>query len=184
VIVDWVARLLGVNAENGRFNYPARLAYYPAFVFYVILIWIELFVLPNPSILANTLIIYSLITFAGVGLFGTTAWFRFAEIFSVFFRMVATLAPVEYVRPETDRSWRVLLRPPFAGALTERPEHISLVLVVLFMLASTAYDAIHDTEAWLNFYWKFLIVLAQPFWGTDMGKAQDGIMHWYVIYKR
>jgi hypothetical protein len=183
VIADWSAKLIGVNAENARFKYPQRFGYYPAFVFYVILIWIELFELPNPSNLANALIIYSLITFFGVGLFGTTAWFRFADIFSVFFRMVATLAPVEYVRSGPDRSWRVRLRLPFAGALTERPEHISLVLVVLFMLASTAYDAIHETEVWLNFYWKFLIVLGQPLWGTDMAKAQGALMHWYSIYQ-
>jgi hypothetical protein len=37
---------------------------------------------------------------------------------------------------------------------------------------------------WLNFYWKFLIVLAQPLWGTDMAKAHGALMAWYVIFMR
>ena len=75
-------------------------------------------------------------------------------------------------------------RAPFVGALAERPEQMGLVLFVLFMLASTTYDAIHDTEMWLNVYWKQLIVLAQPLWGTDMAKAEGPLMLWYLIFKR
>ena len=105
-------------------------------------------------------------------------------MFSVFFRLLGTLAPVEY-QPTAERgSWQVRFRAPFVGALAERPEQMGLVLFVLFMLASTTYDAIHDTEMWLNIYWKHLIMLAQPLWGTDMAKAEGPLMLWYMIFKR
>jgi len=182
-LLEWIEEL-GVDFSKVRVAYPEWLGYYPAFVFYVFVIWLELFAVPNPRSLAWTLIGYSALNLAAAAVFGKAAWFHFGEMFSVFFRLIGSLAPVEY-RPTADRdSWRVRLRAPFVGALAERPEHIGLVFFVLFMLSSTTYDAIHDTEMWLNFYWKFLIVLAQPLWGTDMAKAEGPLMMWYLIFKR
>jgi len=52
------------------------------------------------------------------------------------------------------------------------------------MLSSTTYDAMHETDLWVSFYWQYLILLAQPLWGTDMVKAQSVLMPWYHVYQR
>jgi hypothetical protein len=182
-LISWMEKL-GLDFTRVRIPYPKWLGYYPAFLFYVYVIWLELFALPNPRTLAWSLITYSAINFGASWLFGKAAWFRFGEMFSVFFRMVGTLAPVEYQPAAEQGRWHMRLRAPFIGALKERPEHMGLVLFVLFMLSSTTYDAIHDTEMWLNVYWRHLIIWTQPLWGGDMNKSQAGLMEWYTIFKR
>jgi hypothetical protein len=170
--------------SHDRVRYPQRLGYYPAFVFYVALVWIELFVLPKPIILATALALYTAMTFVGVFLFGQRNWFQYCDLFAVFFRLVALLAPVEYVPALSSDRWRVLLRAPIRSAADARIEHLGLVLFILFMLSSTTYDAIHETDLWVGLYWHRLIVLAQPLWGTDMVKAQHVLTPWYDIYQR
>jgi hypothetical protein len=182
-MIAW-AEVCGLNLSTARLTYPEWLGYYPAFLLYVALIWIELFLLPKPLTLSLVLIGYSLLTFSGAWLFGGAAWFQHAELFSVFFGIIGTLAPVKYTAAPDGRSWRVRLRWPFGGTLEERPEHISLVLFVLFMLSSTTYDGLHDTVFWVGLFWKNLMVLLHPLWGSDMAKAQTMLMTWYLMYQR
>jgi hypothetical protein len=183
VMTAW-AEVCGLDLSTARLTYPEWLGYYPAFLFYIALIWIELFLLPKPLTLSLVLIGYSLLTFSGAWLFGSTAWFGRAELFSVFFRLVSTLAPVKYAPAPDGRTWRVHLRWPFVGTLEEKPEHISLVLFVLFMLSSTTYDGLHDTVFWVGLFWKNLMALLHPLWGSDMAKAQTMLMTWYLVYQR
>ncbi len=178
------AQACGLDFARPRIAYPARLGFYPAFLFYVVLIWIELFWLPKPATLSLVLIAYSLCTLAGAWLFGKAVWFEHGEVFGVFFRLVGTLAPVAYAPRPGERSCRPRLRLPFSGMLEERPEHLSLVLFVLFMLSSTTYDGVHDTVFWVGLFWKNLLALLQPFWGADMGKAQAMLATWYTLYQR
>jgi hypothetical protein len=48
----------------------------------------------------------------------------------------------------------VRLRPPFIGLLAERAAHPSMLVFVLFMLSSTAFDGIHETVPWVGVFWK------------------------------
>jgi len=180
-IVDFIARVVP-TFDRPRLAYPHWLGYYPALALYMSLIWLELFVLPRPATLSTALTIYTLITLAGVSAFGSRQWFHHGEMFSVFFRIVSWAAPIEYVAAKD--FIRVRLRPPLRGAIDARPEHASLVLFILFMLSSTAYDAIHDTEFWLELYWQHLVHIAQPLWGTDMVQSQNVLMRGYFIYQR
>jgi hypothetical protein len=175
---------LGLDFSRPRAAYRAWLGYYPAFVFYVALVWIELFWLPKPATLSLVLIAYSAVTLIGAWLYGRAVWFEHAEVFAVFFRLVGTLAPVAYAPSVRQRSWLVRLRPPFAGVLEERPEHITLVLFVLFMLSSTTYDGVHDTVFWVGLFWKNLLSLLHPLWGADMAKAQAMLAGWFTAYQR
>jgi hypothetical protein len=90
VMTTW-AEVCGLDLSTARLTYPEWLGYYPACLFYIALIWIELFLLPKPLTLSLVLIGYSLFTFSGAWLFGSTAWFGRAELFSVFFRLVSVL---------------------------------------------------------------------------------------------
>lgn len=169
--------------SRARIRYPERLGYYPGFALYVALIWIELFVLPKPATLAWALLALGALTLAGSFVFGRASWFRYCDVFAIFFRMIALLAPVEYVPAGRDR-WAIRVRSAFRAAADAPAAHMGLVLFILFMLSSTTYDAMRETDLWTSLYWKQLIHLAQPLWGTDMVKAQGVLTPWFAVYQR
>jgi hypothetical protein len=170
VIVACLARR-GVIATRPRYAYPAGLGYWPATAAYLILIWLELFTLPAPRMLATLLCAYTLVNVAGSHYYGKEAWFRYGELFSVLFRVIGLLAPVAYRPAHDGRGYEVRLRRPFAGVLEERADRMSLVLFVLFMLASTTYDGIHQTVFWMGLYWNHLLAWIHPAWSGDIASA-------------
>ena len=155
VLVDAVARVTPIRFE-GRLPAPERLHYYPALVLYMMFIWLELFGRTKPWSLSVALLVYTAINFVGAWWMGRDAWFRQGEFFAVFMRLLGKMSP--WARPYDpeeraatgSRRWRA----PFSGLLEERAQHISLLLFILFMLSSTAFDGIHDTSPWANLFWK------------------------------
>ncbi len=133
--------------ERGRFAYPTQLAYWPALALYAAFIWIELFGRSTPYTLSLYLAAYSVINLVGVWLFGAAAWFRHGEFFAVFLRLLGLMAPLHIA--DGRLHWRL----PFAGLSTARAEHPSLLLFVLFMLSSTAFDGLHATVPWFQLFW-------------------------------
>jgi hypothetical protein len=146
-----------ISFDRPRLGYDPRLAYWPALLFYFIFIWIELFAGTSPYFLSIMLLSYTLISFIGVALIGSQAWFRYCDFFSVFFRLLALMSPVKYIPSEgighTHRASVIELRRPFSGLLEQSAEHISLLVFILFMLSSTAFDGLHDTNIWKQFFW-------------------------------
>jgi hypothetical protein len=190
-LYDWInpwntlAGLLqrcGIDVDRAHARYPPWVSYWPAVVFYIALVWIELFALPRPFTLAAVLVVYTVVTLAGILTFGRAVWLRHAEMFAVFFRVVGSLAPIEYGRGSHDTP-RILLRWPLSGALAARADHPSLVVFILFMLSSTTYDAIHETYLWIGWYWQRLLPLLQPLWGTDIISAQAALTTGYWWYQ-
>ena len=123
----------------------------------MLFIWIELFARVTPRGLSIALLIYTLINLAGAYLLGKSAWFRYGEFFGVCLRLIGKMSP--WARPWDPqeraahpgrRRWRM----PFVGLLETRAEHMSLVVFVLFMLSSTAFDGLHGTQAWVALFWK------------------------------
>lgn len=179
-LVD-LLELLGVNLSRSRVPYPARLGYLPALAFYAALIWLELFVLPRPDSLSIALLVYTGAMFAGAALFGKDVWFTHGDVFSVYFRLVGLMAPIEYGRAGGG-GFSIRLRPPFVAACRQPVVHPTLALFVLFMLASTTYDAIHQTFFWASVYWQRLLPPLALFWGGDMVGAQVALTRWYRVY--
>src|SRR6185295_19760798 len=94
----------------------AQLADWPALGLYLAFIWIELFWFNTPLSLATMLLAYSLVCFAGVWLVGVEAWFRHCEFFSVFLRLIALMAPLDYrPAPRAGERGTLCWRMPFAG---------------------------------------------------------------------
>ena len=182
-LVEWTRR---GRSDPGapRFSYPVSWGYWPAVILYIVLVGYELFALPRPRPLAIVLIVYTLIVLAGVWMFGKTVWFRYGEIFAVLLRIVGTLAPIAYRPSPQSTSCRVLLRAPFVAAAETRAEHMSLVVFVLFMLAGTTYDGMHQTIFWMGLYYNHLLALLHPLWGNDLIAAQATLEKWYVVYQR
>ncbi len=148
---------------TGRVRYPEKLQYYPAFVLYMIFIGIELFAATTPFSLSVLLLQYSFITWIAVFLFGKKAWFRYGEFFSVFFRIVGLSSTFYQKKNNT------YLRIPFSGLLKEKTADFSLILFILFMLSSTAFDGFRETNTWYLFYWDVLKGLVNPIFGAMAG---------------
>lgn len=170
--------------EGGRFAYPAALAYWPALAFYMAFIWLELFTHMRPLFLAKMLLAYSAISLVGVWLVGAAAWFRYCDFLAVFLRLIALMAPLDY-RPasEPGQRGRLLMRAPFAGLLQQRAEHVSLLLFVLFMLSSTAYDGLHTTVPWYKLFWGDATGLLRHWLGQSPIYAFVQLRPWYVAYE-
>jgi hypothetical protein len=156
VLCDTIERLHPL-AFRGRIRYPAWLAYYPALVLYMGFIWLELFGHTTPRTLGLTLLGYSMLNFAAAAVFGAEAWFRYGEFFGVFFRLLGKISPIAYApRRVPGATTMVRLRQPFVGLIEESADHPSILLFVLFMLASTAFDGVHETLPWVQVFWKYI----------------------------
>ncbi|MGH8528884.1 MAG: hypothetical protein ACRETN_03435 [Nevskiales bacterium] len=163
---------------RGRLHYPERLAYWPALAFYMAFIWIELFAHTRPLSLAVILAVYSGINLLGVWLIGSAAWFRYCEFFSVFLRLIARMAPLDYVPKQGLR-----LRAPFAGLSHEQAEHLSLVVFILFMLSSTAFDGLRVTVPWFRLFWTDPFGLIQAWLGQQPVYLYVQLRPYYLAYE-
>lgn len=172
VMTLWIERLRPASFR-GRIPYPDRLSYWPALLLYMAFIWIELFAQTGPRYLSLGLLAYTALNFAGAWLFGREAWFRHAEFFAVFLRLIAKIAIFGRVREASGRArWRLrraLVQP-------DRAEHPSLLLFLLFMLSSTAFDGLRETAPWVRLYWKDFYDWMRPWVG-------DNIVESYALFK-
>lgn len=176
-LASMIGRIWGGFAR-GRRAYPPRLAYWPALVLYMAFIWIELFAFTRPLSLAQWLSGYTALNLFGVWLFGAAAWFRYCEFFSVFLRLIAQMAPLD-VAP--GRGLR--LRAPFAGLLETRAEHGSLLVFVLFMLSSTAFDGLRATVPWFRLFWGDATGLLTQWLGQPPLYAFVQLRPYYLAYE-
>jgi len=146
ILTSWVEPIIG----KSLFNYPASLGYYPALILYFLFIWLELIGQTDPIKLSIVLLFYLFINVVGVITVGQTSWFRYCEFFSVFFRLIGKVSPIE------QREGKLYLRAPFTVLLKSSAEHFSLVMFIMFMLSSTAFDGFRETLPWVTmFFWLF-----------------------------
>lgn len=139
-----MARVFRIS-NRGRLVYPSWLGYYPALVVYIALICIELFsgAGGDPHIVAFMVVAYAVITAAGTMLFGRALWFQYGDFLSVFFGFVSRMAVI-FVRED-----RSVAYPEWAARLVrERPQHVSALVFIAFMLSSTSFDGLYDTQIW------------------------------------
>ncbi len=158
-VVEWLESIRE-KPIVGLIAYPKQLGYYPALLIYFFFIWEELVGKTTPFSLSILLTQYSFINFMSVWLVGKKSWFEYCEFFSVFFRLISKIAPIEY------RSGKLYLRPPFIGLLKESPFHLSILLFILFMLSSTAFDGFRETIHWYRIYWQNFSIVPQTLFQT------------------
>lgn len=163
---------------RGRIAYPRRLAYWPALALYMGFIWVELFGNTRPLSLAQWLGLYTAINLVAVGVFGAADWFRHGELFGVFLRLVAKMAPVDYAPGRHLR-----LRKPFAGLLQEPAGAWSQLVFVLFMLSSTAFDGLRATVAWYRIFWGDRTGLLTQWLGKPPVYLYPQLRSWYLAYE-
>jgi hypothetical protein len=165
-LLAW-GRRLGLGKP--RLVWPRWLGHFPAVALYTGFIALELFGAGTPRSLALALTGYTVLTLVGAALFGTRRWLQRAEFFSLLFRQVARMALVAW-RRGSDGRLRLALRAPTAGLL--RPvADMGLVVFILFMLSSTAFDGLKDTVTWNSLYWETLVPTLLPESADNMVQA-------------
>ncbi len=170
-----LARHVGRNLAIGL-PYPSRLGVWPAVGLFFAFAWVELVFSGRavPRALASLVILYSLITWTGMFLFGRTVWLRHGDPFALAFGVLARFAPTEvrvadpevcrtcpldcgdgecvdcfdcFARaPEARREWN--LRPFGVGLLRDEPVSDSMVAFVVVLLSTVTFDGFTATPAW------------------------------------
>ena len=141
----WLAsKALGEKAGTGL-PYPEWLGNWPAAAGLLAFTWLEL-LSPDgtsPRTIAAAALLYSALTFLGMGLFGVEPWIRRGEAFSVYFGLFSRISVFD--RDED----RVVVRPPLVG-LTEVRATAGTVAVLAVMIGTVSFDGIQETVFWGN----------------------------------
>ncbi len=144
--IERIMRALPIRA---LLRYPRSLGMYPALTVYGILIGLELFtggVGGAPFTVAMLLIGYALITLIGTLAFGAVQWFANGDFFSVFFSLIGRCASFRLNVSSVD------VVSPLVRLAYEWPTHISTLIFIVFMLASTSFDGLHETALWSRLF--------------------------------
>jgi hypothetical protein len=171
--------------------YPPWLGAWPGVVLLTFFLWIEVVwdgsAVPRP--LALAMVAYAAFSWIGMWLYGREPWLWGGEIFSIFFGLIARLAPTELrvsdpaictgcSAPQCkDGSSSCVncadcaaragferrewnLRPPVVGLLVGGVPDRSLMVFVLLMLAMVTFDGFTETPTWGTF-WAALLTTAE-----------------------
>lgn len=127
-----------------RVRLPVAVGVWPATALLLAFAWVEIVWEGNavPANIAYLALGYSVLTWAGMFLFGREAWLASGEVFAVYFSFLARLAPIEA------RGAKYYLRPPAAGLLDPRALSLSEALFVIVMLAIVTFDGVRETPFW------------------------------------
>ena len=137
-------RLTGRSGLAWGLPYPEALGVWPAVGLLFAVSWVEL-IFPSPAVPANIAwlaLLYSLVTWGGMAVFGSATWVSRGEVFAIFFGVFARFAPTE------SSESGLALRPFGAGLLDNAPASPSMVAFVLLVLASVLYDGLLTTPEW------------------------------------
>lgn len=143
-------RLWPGRTQMGRVRYPTWLGAWPAVLLFVVFAWLELLWVGRavPVSLAGVILAYSLVTWAGMFVFGRPVWLERGEVFTLVFSIFARFAP--FVVTRNERSAGLYLRPYAVGLLVDRPVSASFMTLVLAMLSTVTFDGFVETRAWIE----------------------------------
>src|SRR5262245_6559071 len=134
-------RIVAGQSAPVPFRYPDWLGRWPAVLGVLLFVWLELIAgggaSPSPHDVAVGTVLYSLITFACMALFGVEEWIGRGETFNAYFGMFARLAPFEARERELGVRKFLTGAPQWAAV----PGAASLVLV---SIAVTSFDGAQE----------------------------------------
>ena len=125
------------------FEYPAWLGRWPAAATIFGFAWVELAWVngQDPSALAIAALVYSVVTLLATAVFGTEAWFRYGEGFSVYYNLFSRISAVEV------RHGRLGIRRPLS-ALCRLDPVPGTVAMLIVMLGTVAFDGASEGPQW------------------------------------
>lgn len=145
--------LARVFALRPRFaTLPGWLGIWPATVIFFGIAWLELAsgVASTPVVVGSAALAYTVLTVAGMVVFGRRDWLDRCEAFTVLFGISSRFAPTEIERDETGRATAGWLRPWGTGLLLPVEAGWDRILFVVLMLSNLAFDGIESTPLWFN----------------------------------
>ena len=140
----WVYERLGAEARPLA-ELPDRVGRWPAAGLLFLFAALELAYSDpaSPRALALAIGLYSYVTWFGMAAFGRERWLERGEAFSVYFGLLARVAPFAL------REGRIVIRWPFTG-LAGAPSIPGTGGFVCVMLGSVGFDGFSRTTAWAN----------------------------------
>jgi hypothetical protein len=105
----------------------------------------------RPWLVATVAVVYSVVTLAGMVLFGRDEWLDHCDGFTVLFDIVGRFSPIEAERDDSGRIVAVYVRPWGVGLLKQAASGWDRVVFVILMLSTLAFDGILATPAWQDF---------------------------------
>ncbi len=197
-IAEREAQLFGFNQLDAGLRYPRWLARWPAVLLLFCGLWAEL-VLPasyNALTVANMLVGYTVVTLAGMALFGRIAWLRNAELFELLFGWFGRIGPIGRRSVSADLcagceeacdpdrcvdcpecavaarpgERRAELRPWFAGLAELNTAGWSDAALIVLALAGVSFDGLNETVAWggaLNLLFPPFLKFFGPLWAVQ-----------------
>lgn len=187
LIGDWYRhqnpwRFLLPKQWPGRFRYPRGLGHWPAVVQLMVLVNIELFFHSSPRKLAFLLLAFAAVNYLGMVLWGKRRWLQRGEPFAVLFRMFAACSPLRRVACSDGRyRWRVTL--PFSDLRKLRLVHPAQCIFVLFLLSSTAFDGLRETQVYFNLFWQDPFGILTSAFGQHPLKIYPQVRSWFVVWE-
>lgn len=182
IIFGWGEALYQIitrtDGHREHVKYPKELGHWPAILLFIAFSWAELIYRDSadPVRIAQMVLVYSMITWAGMLVFGKENWVRHGECFSVFSSLLGRFAPTEIRVTDTlvclkcnaecadledtcIGCWDCFTRAqshqkefnirPFAIGLLNSPDaSTSTMFFVLIILASVTFDGFTSTPAW------------------------------------
>jgi hypothetical protein len=131
---------------------PERAGVWPAAVIFFGIAWLELGSgkASTPVVIGALALGYSVLTLAGMVVFGRDAWLGQCEAFTVLFGIVSRFGPLEFVRDARGRSTSAWLRPWGVGLLEPIAPGWDRIVFVILMLSNLAFDGVEATPLWFN----------------------------------
>jgi hypothetical protein len=139
----WVARTVSRSDLPAPLEYPARLGRWPAAIGLFAFTALELVAADGdkPEPVAIAALIYTVLTFIGMALYGVERWIDRGEGFSVYFNLFSRLSPIE------TRDGEVGLRKPLSGlpGLELMPGTVAVLAV---MIGTVTFDGASEAPLW------------------------------------
>lgn len=164
------AQFLRIPQARGRATrHAGSRGYYVGFAFLYGLLCLELFGTGSPRELGVALLAYTGINLLGAFAVGSRVWFASFEAFAVLFNMVGSLSVLRPSKRELKISNPIMVPCADGGVLHAPPT--GLMLCILFLLSSTAFDGLRDTRVFVDIYWVHIYRLLTPWVGSDITRS-------------
>jgi predicted nucleic acid-binding Zn ribbon protein len=182
----WAESLYRRVHPNGSLSlyrpYPLGWGVWPAMILFVGFAWFEL-AYPTPALpikIATATLVYSMITWLGMAVYGRAVWLRNGEAFSVVFGLLAKFSPSECRVSDTSHckvcslrcesradycadcyecfskasraTRRIDIRAYGSGLLTTSHASNSMTIFIILLLSTVTYDGLMATPLWRDVY--------------------------------
>jgi hypothetical protein len=150
-------RVCGIRKSLSRsLPLPASIGVWPAIILFMGFAWFELVAegAKSPAALATAISLYSVVTWAGMALFGRDIWLARGEAFTLAFSVFGRFAPIgsraddspDISTDISNEGWG--LRPYSSALITTVPCPLSVTLFIIVMLSTVTFDGFKETPFW------------------------------------